>query len=128
MGDQYHIGNAIRNYCVGMSCIIIKKLMYLVHGVLCRRGLVCRNSSEFREHCGINGPGVVLHDALPILNCKSRQQFMKRDLDSASAAEDMTAFMICEIARTDPLFGGTAESLDMKKCPPDLLIVFDSDR
>ena len=41
-------------------------------------------------------------------------QLMKRDLKSASAAEDMTAFMICEMVRTDPLFGGTAESPYMK--------------
>ena len=55
-------------------------------------------------------------------------QFMKRAPNSASVAEDMTAFMICEMVRTDPLFGGTAESSDMKKCPPALLLAFDSDR
>ena len=38
-------------------------------------------------------------------------QLMKRDPNSASAAEEMTAFMICEMVRTDPLFGGTAELL-----------------
>ena len=41
-------------------------------------------------------------------------QLMKRDPNYASAAEDMTAFMICEMVRTDPLFGRTAESSDMK--------------
>ena len=41
-------------------------------------------------------------------------QLMKRDPKYASAAEDMTAFMICEMLRTDPLFGGTAESPDIK--------------
>ena len=55
-------------------------------------------------------------------------QLMKRDPNSASYAEDMTTFMICEIVRTDPLFDGTAESSDMKKCPPALLLAFDYDR
>ena len=55
-------------------------------------------------------------------------QLMKRDPNSASAAEDMTAFMICEMARTDPLFGGTDELSDMKKFPPALLLAFDSER
>ena len=42
-------------------------------------------------------------------------QFMKRASNSDSADEDRTAFIICEMARTNPLFGGTAESSDMKK-------------
>ena len=42
-------------------------------------------------------------------------QLMKRAPNSTSDAEDMNAFMICEIVKTDPLFGETAESLDMKK-------------
>ena len=41
-------------------------------------------------------------------------QLMKRDPKSASAAEYMTSFMICEMVRTDPLFGGTDELSDMK--------------
>ena len=41
-------------------------------------------------------------------------QLMNRAPNSDSAAEDMTAFMIFEMVRTDPLFGGTAESSDMK--------------
>ena len=55
-------------------------------------------------------------------------QLMRRAPNSASAAEDMTAFMICKMVRTDPLFGGTDELLDMNKCPPALLLAFDSDR
>ena len=55
-------------------------------------------------------------------------QLIKRDPNSASADEDMTAFMICEMARTDPLFGGTAELSDMKKFPSSLLLAFDSER
>ena len=55
-------------------------------------------------------------------------QLMKRAPNSASAAEYMTAFMICEMLRTDPLFGGTAESSYMKKFPPVLLLALDSDR
>ena len=55
-------------------------------------------------------------------------QLIKRAPNSASAAEYMTAFMICEMVRTDPLFGGAAESSDMKKFPPALLLAFYSDR
>ena len=55
-------------------------------------------------------------------------QLMKRDPNSASAAEDMTDFMICEMVRTDLLFGGTVESLDMKKFSLALLCAFDYDR
>ena len=59
MVGQYHIGNAVRNDCVGMICSIIEKLMYLVHGVLCRNRLLWCNGSKCQEHCGINGSGVV---------------------------------------------------------------------
>ena len=55
-------------------------------------------------------------------------QLMKRAPKYDSAAEDMNAFMICEMVRTDTLFGRTAESSDTKKCPPSLLLAFDSDR
>ena len=55
-------------------------------------------------------------------------KLMKRDPNSASSAEYMTAFIICKMVRTDPLFGGTAELSDIKKCPPALLLAFDSDR
>ena len=53
---------------------------------------------------------------------------MKRSPNSDSAAEDITAFMICEMVRTDSLFGGMYELLDMKKCPPAMLLAFNSDR
>ena len=59
MGGQYHIGSAVRNDWVGMSYSIIEKMMYLVHGVFCRHGMLCCNGSKCREHCGINGSGVV---------------------------------------------------------------------
>ena len=55
-------------------------------------------------------------------------QLMKMDTNSASAAEDMTAFMICEMVRTDPFFSRTAESSYMKKFPPAQLLAFDYDR
>ena len=55
-------------------------------------------------------------------------QLMKRATSLASAAEDMTDFMICVIVMKAPLFGGMAELLDMKKCPLDLLRAFVSDR
>ena len=54
-------------------------------------------------------------------------QLMNRVPNSASDAEDMTAFMVCEIVWTDPLFGGMAELLDMNKLPPALLLAFDYD-
>ena len=31
MGGQDHIGSAVQNDCVGTSCSIIEKLIYLVH-------------------------------------------------------------------------------------------------
>ena len=55
-------------------------------------------------------------------------QFMNRSPSSASAAEDITALMIWETVRMAPLFAGMASSLNMKKCPPDLLLAFDSDK
>ena len=55
-------------------------------------------------------------------------KLMKRAPNSDSAAEDMTAFIIFEIVRTDPLFDGTAESSDMKKFQAALLITFNSYR
>ena len=55
-------------------------------------------------------------------------QLVKRAPNSDSFAEDMTAFMIFEIVGTDPLFDGMAESSDMKKFPPALLLAFNSDR
>ena len=56
------------------------------------------------------------------------RQLTKRVPSSASAAEDITALIICEMMMTAPLFGGMAEFLDMKKCPPALLCAFVSDR
>jgi len=54
-----------------------------------------------------------------------RDGFFAVDVEStpilASAADDMTASMICEIVRMAPLLLGIASSLDMKKCPPALL-------
>ena len=55
-------------------------------------------------------------------------QFMKRDTSSASAAEDITDLMIREKGRMEPLFAGMSSSLDMKKCPPALLLAFDSEK
>ena len=46
------------------------------------------------------------------------RQLMKRAPSSASTADDMTAFIMCSTVRTAPLFGGSAELLDMEKCPP----------
>ena len=76
MGGQYLIGCAVTNDCVGMSCSIIDKLMYLVHGVFCRNRLLCRNGSKCRENFGINRFGVVekgssdLLDAFILCRCQ----------------------------------------------------------
>jgi hypothetical protein len=48
-------------------------------------------------------------------------QLMWRAPISASAADDMTALMICKIVRITLLLLGIALSFDMKKCPPALL-------
>ena len=55
-------------------------------------------------------------------------QFIYRYPSLASAAEEINALLIFAIVRMDPLFGGSGESLDMKKCPPSLLLDFVSDR
>jgi hypothetical protein len=55
-------------------------------------------------------------------------QLMYRALISASAADDMTALMICEIVRIAPLLLGIVSSFDMKKCPPALLRALVSER
>ena len=52
---------------------------------------------------------------------------MKRAPSSASAAEDMTDFIICAMVMTAPLFVVMAELLDIKKCPPDMLHAFVSE-
>ena len=49
-------------------------------------------------------------------------QLIYRAPSSAYAAEDITDLIICAIVRMTPLFGGSGESLDMKKCPLTLLI------
>ena len=42
-------------------------------------------------------------------------QLMQRVHTSASAADDMTALIICAVVRKAPLLGGFAVLLDMKK-------------
>ena len=56
------------------------------------------------------------------------QQLMNNAPTSASAADDMTALMICDIVLMAPLLGGTSTLLDKKKCPPALLRALLSDR
>ena len=51
-------------------------------------------------------------------------QFMNIAPSSTSAADDTNALMILEIVNTAPLLGGNAVLLDIKKCPPDLLLDF----
>jgi hypothetical protein len=54
--------------------------------------------------------------------------FMKSAPSSASAADDITARIICEILRTAPLFGGISLMLDMNMWPPARLRAFASER
>ena len=55
-------------------------------------------------------------------------QLMKRAPSSASAAEEITDLMICEMVTTVPLLAGMVELLDMKKWPLACLLAFDSER
>ena len=54
-------------------------------------------------------------------------QFLYRAPSSASAAEDITALIICAVVRIAPLFGGSGESLGMKNWPCALLQAFVSE-
>ena len=47
---------------------------------------------------------------------------------SASAADDITALIICDMLRTDQLLIGMLSWLDRNMCPPALLLAFASDR
>ena len=49
---------------------------------------------------------------------------MYMDISSDSSDEDMTVLMIFAIVRISPLFGGSGESLYMKKSFPALLLMF----
>ncbi len=55
-------------------------------------------------------------------------QLMNNAPTSASAAEDSTALIVCEMVITAPLLSGGLALLDMKKCPPALLRALLSDR
>ena len=54
--------------------------------------------------------------------------FRNRAPSSASAADDMTARMICEMFRTAPLFAGISSFDDMNICPPARLRALGSDK
>ena len=54
--------------------------------------------------------------------------FIYRDPSLDFAAEDITVLMICAKVGMSPLFGGSGESLYMKKWPPTLFLEFVSDR
>ncbi len=53
---------------------------------------------------------------------------MKRAPSSASAADDMTARIICEMLRTAPLFVGMLSAPAINMCPPARLRAFGSDK
>ncbi len=52
---------------------------------------------------------------------------MKRAPNSASAADDMTAQIICKILRTASLLKGMLSFLAMNMCPPGRMQGFSSD-
>ncbi len=54
--------------------------------------------------------------------------FINRAPSSASAVDDMTARMICDIFRTAPLLVGILSFADVNMCPPARLRALDSDR
>ena len=54
--------------------------------------------------------------------------FINKAPSSASAADDMTARMICEMLRTAPLFVGMSSFADMNMCPPARLQALGSDK
>ena len=56
------------------------------------------------------------------------QNFIKMAPSLASAADDTTALIIWEMVNTAPLLGGSGESADMKKCPPERMRAFVSER
>ena len=53
---------------------------------------------------------------------------MNSALISASDADVTTLRIIFAMLSTAPLLSGYSELSDMKKCPPDLLLAFGSDR
>ena len=55
-------------------------------------------------------------------------KFMNSAPSSASAADDITAFIICETFITATLFAGISSFPDMNQWPPALLLAFDSDK
>ena len=63
-----------------------------------------------------------------VLSGTAPRKLMNSTQSSSSAVEDMTVLMILEIVVTALLFGGSAVSSVMKKCPPDLLRDFASER
>ncbi len=53
---------------------------------------------------------------------------MKREPSYASAADDMTARIICEMLRMAPLFVGMSSLPAINMCPPVRLCAFGSDK
>ena len=58
----------------------------------------------------------------------SRFAFINRAPSSASAADDITARIICEMLRTAPLFAGMSSFDDINMCPPARLRALGSDK
>ena len=54
--------------------------------------------------------------------------FINRAPSSASAADDITARIICEMLRTAPLFAGMSLFDDINMCPPARLGALGSDK
>ena len=74
---------------------------------------------------GVGGCGcLVFHDVF--LNGAACLVLMKRAQSFASAADDVTTLMTSAMFNTKPLIRGNGALLDMKKCPPALLLAFSS--
>ena len=68
---------------------------------------------------GVGGCGCPISISM-FLKWTASFALMKSPLSSASAVEDMAAFMICAMLRMATLFGGMSALADKKKCPPAL--------
>jgi len=76
---------------------------------------------------GVGGCGCPKNSSTCLAGTASRQLMNSAPI-SASAAEDITALIICDIVCMAPLLGGTSTLLDMKKWPPALLRALLSER
>ena len=82
-------------------------------------------AAELSVWSGVGGCGCPISISVFLMGTALRA-FMYMAPISASAADDMTALIICATVWTAPLLWGNSVSAAMKKCPPALLLAFDS--